>query len=152
MQKESCMYILKEWVLWKGKKQTDQIPENPSAALGHAQAVGGGEVGTTWEGGCAKRGAQGSGQEVKGSTQAFVSPQESKDAWRLGLDSEHISLCSWGSFLCSEIGHNTLCQCREGGKRNMSWKTQDLSSKFLLIVCLTLGKLLNLSGPQFTNS
>lgn len=39
MQRESCMYIFKEWVLWKGKKQADQIPENPSAAMGGAQAV-----------------------------------------------------------------------------------------------------------------
>ena len=70
----------------KRQKAGDQIPEKPSAALGHAQAVGwalpGQEV-------VPIRGGQCSGQDVKGSTQASLSPQGAK-----APDSEHISLCS----------------------------------------------------------
>lgn len=57
----------------KARKQADQIPENPSAALGGAQTV---SVGSAWAEVFANK-----RRPVKGSTQAFLSPQGARNAW-----------------------------------------------------------------------
>lgn len=154
MQRESCMYILKEWVLCKGKKAGRPDPVKSQRNSGAHPGCGC----AFWRSrGCASKRSPVLRPGSKRISLCIRITWRGKRCMGLGLDSEHIGLCSWGYFLFSETGYNTLRRetqevSTERGKKGIwSWRTQDLSSQSSLTIFLNLGKPLNLFGPQFTN-